>query len=199
MNVVTREQADEYLSKLIGDQMPSGGTPAETIADVSWRMAQYTGRADWGPSEQRTEYVDGGTRIIECKVWPITTVSSINDDTDHVWDADTAIDSTKWWISHEGDGVVYFEYFRTVSGDQNIRIVYTGGYASAEAILAADPMITQAALKQIYLEILKTQPGTYPSIPGSGATVDTNELDGYGLSGEVRALLTPYVRRRQFA
>jgi hypothetical protein len=192
MNLVTQQALEEYL----GDRIPATGIPTGLIEQVSRRMAKYCGRDDWGPKQSRTEYVDGDTRILRVRVWPIDSVTGIYDDADHAWPDSSLLASDEYWIGGADDGIIYVESWNLSAGDQNIKIIYVGGYADEAAI----PADLQAAAKlQMAYEVQKGVPGQFSAFPGSFAGKEFNAMEGLGLLMETRSLIESYVRRVVFA
>jgi len=155
--LVTRDELSEYLDKpvLEGDQND------QLIQSVSLRAARWCNRGGWGGSEERTEYLDGGTRFLLMNYWPITSVSAIYDDIDHEWATEDLVDSDDYYISD--NGVIWLEYTPT-DWFKSIKVVYTGGYASA-SVIPAD--LKQAALIQIRVESLQRTSASF-NAEGSG-------------------------------
>lgn len=202
MNVVTAAECDDYLSGLITDQTPAGGTPESVIADVSSRLAQYTGRRDWGGQESRTQYFDGGTQFLLTHYWPIISITSIHDDIDRNFDTSSLLNSDEYFISQNSslefnNGVIMFKYARLTQGYlQNVKVIYTGGYNAVSDIPAN---IKRAAYLQIAYEIQVQQPGRFPSFPGRLNADNYDPFQGIGLLDQVKALIAPYCRRIPFA
>jgi hypothetical protein len=80
----------------------------------------------------QTEYFNGGGRSkLFLKYYPISSITSIHDDPDRVYGADTLIDSDEYafWAD---EGIVEFDGAGTVgSGVKNIKVIYKGGYTAA--------------------------------------------------------------------
>jgi len=133
MDLLSIEETETYL----GIPSGSGGNFLSTlITDVSAWMAQFTGRNDWGASTSRTEYHHGGKSWIAPKYWPIASVTSINDDPQHDFGSGTVVGSTTYFISGESDGMIWTEGFTFAPGRENLKLVYTAGYASTGAVPA---------------------------------------------------------------
>jgi hypothetical protein len=80
----------------------------------------------------QTEYFNGdGRSKFFLKYYPISSITSIHDDPDRVYGADTLIDSDEYafWAD---EGIVEFDGSGLAgSGVKNIKIVYKGGYTAA--------------------------------------------------------------------
>lgn len=194
MDIVTRDEANKYMRDLLGNQLPSEGVPAQLITDLSRRMARHTGREDWGPREVRTEYLDGDTRFLPMRFWPLNAVTNIWDDIDHVWGDNTVIDSSNYWFPTGDDdrlGIIYMENWQLSIGDGNVKVTYTGGY-NGTANVAGD--IKTACFMQLQYEIQRNKPGRFQTVPGQFEEAAFSEFEGIGLLGEVRVLLNKYKR-----
>ena len=76
-----------------------------------------------------TEYQDGaGSKYLFVNNVPIISVTSIHDDADWEWTVDELIDDTIYRILDSKYIVLKDDLF--TSGDQNIKIVYSAGYAT---------------------------------------------------------------------
>lgn len=103
----------------------------ETYCDRKFAAAAYT------------EYHDGrGLDKLFPKQWPVNSVTSIHDDSDWTWGADTLIDAGDYRIAHDG----YIQMKTSTFSDdvQNVKIVYNGGYSTIPEDLA-QACIEQAA------------------------------------------------------
>jgi len=186
MDLITTTEAETYL----GLEANAGGDLLDQlITHISRRLARYTGRLDWGGQSERTEYKDGGTSFITTDYWPIVSIAGIYDDTDHLWGADTAIDSTEYYAGPESDdnGVIFFESGNPVEGWKSVKVVYTGGYAAAADIPGN---LKTACLLQLEKDWLRR---------GATRFSDQESNIQFGLIQEVRELSSPYRRRIPFA
>lgn len=179
MNIVTNAQVTTYLD---GVAIVAGSFLEKLIAIVSARIAQHCGRTAWD-SQERTEYKDGGCRMVLLDVWPVTEVSEVNDDPLHDWPDDNALDASSYYV--DALGSLYNENGSFLCGDSSVKVTYTGGYSSQSEI---PEMIQNAALIQIKSEYLQQQPGRIPA--------PFEQADSDGLLPEVRSLLVPYRRRK---
>lgn len=195
MDIVTRQQCEAYIRD-IGHDLPASGVSPSLISDVSSRMAKYCGRDDWGPTAERTEYLDGGTQYLMPKYWPVTSIAGIWDDDDHVWDDSSKLDVTDYWIDQNKLGVVYLEYAAVLPGFQNVKLTYTAGYAGAASIPGD---IQRAAMMQIDYETQTRIPGRFQTVNGNINDKYTEIAEGLGLLGDARILLHPFVRQVPFA
>lgn len=180
MDILTVKEAEEWLEIEAG----GGGFELEQmISNVSLRIARATGRIDFGPSEERTEYHDGGSRMIALNYWPITSVASIYDDSDHLWASDSLVDSTEYYVSSSNSdpGVVFMESGAFVNGFKSVKVTYTGGWNQADI-----PAPIKAACRlQIEDEWTKRKSGRFS---GDGTA-------SRGLLPEVMSLISTYTRK----
>jgi hypothetical protein len=194
MDIVTKAEVEQYLSKQLGNQLPQGGVPSDLISDVSYRLARLCGRDDWGGQSERTEYHDGGSLFLFARIWPVISVASIYDDTDHVWASDTLIDASDYWFESSetaiaNRGIIRFEYAATVAGEKNLKFTYTGGYLKPENI--PNP-IRRAAMIQIATEVQRMSVGHSKTLPGPRIT--TPKPENIGLTDDVMQMMQPFIR-----
>lgn len=201
MNIITVDEADEYLEDQITDKTPPQGTPESMITDISARIAMFLGRKDWGEQALFTEYYDGDTQIIAVKVWPIISITGIWDDSDHIWNDGSKIDTDAYWISQNSslelnDGIVFYNWGKFAPGHQNVKITYTGGYALVSDIPA---IFKRACYLQLAYELKMGDAMSFANVPsqtdGSQIQLGTH----LGLLSSVRSLLIPYRRVIPFA
>lgn len=81
-----------------------------------------------------TEYYDGESnmRQLVLKNYPIISVTSVHDDSERVFGANTLIDSDDYTFDtgDDSDGVVRFFNVSLSRGMRNIKVVYRAGYAT---------------------------------------------------------------------
>jgi len=199
MDMVTRQEVEAYLAAMYPDQTPAAGVSPSTIADVSARLARYTGRQDWGGQSERTEYHNGDSAFILTGYWPIVSVASIYDDTEHDFAAASLVAADEYFLMQskagESNGVIAVDYMLT-AGVQNVKVTYTGGYASA-SVIPAD--LRRAAMMQIAYETQRQTPGRFVALPGSYNSSNTDGFEGTGLLGEVMLLADRYKRGVPYA
>lgn len=201
MDIITQNEADAYLIDQLKNEAPASGTPASLITDVSKRIASYIGRDDFGAQILRTEYLSGDTQFLFVKVWPIISIAGIWDDTDHVWAGSSLIDPPSYWISQnssldDNDGIIFSTNGKFVNGFQNIKITYTGGYASSADIPAR---IKQACKMQVAYEVRINTNAGFGSVPKSINGSEVDPTRGLGLLSQVQVILNDYVRKIPFA
>lgn len=129
MDLVSIQQAESFL----GIESGEGGNILQTIVtDVSAFLANYTGRSDWGPSSERTEYFDGGRDYVLLNYWPSVTIGSIYDDPDKDFGADTILDADDYHVDNHG--IIWLRIGNLAEGVGSVKVTYTAGYASTSAI-----------------------------------------------------------------
>lgn len=101
------------------------------LTQVEARIAKFCNREFEDGSSERTEYFDGDGEgsIIWPTYLPLVSVTSLHDDTDRSYGSGTLIDSDDYVVYDNRvqlDGSVFSK------GLKNIRLVYVGGYVTAE-------------------------------------------------------------------
>jgi hypothetical protein len=81
-------------------------------------------------SGSKTEYYDcsAHTTKIFLRNWPVTSVTTIHDDPDWAWAADSLIPTADYQTDTEKGIIHYMGEFYT--GSQNVKVVYTAGYSA---------------------------------------------------------------------
>lgn len=80
-----------------------------------------------------TEYFNGGGTRIWLERSPVESVASVHVDNDRAWGADTVkIENTDFKVDYSKGSISYGILGATefADGSQNIRVIYTGGYAA---------------------------------------------------------------------
>jgi hypothetical protein len=183
MNVLTTDEAEKHLQLQSG----SGGTGlADMIELVSVKLARFAGRDAWGPVESRTEYHDGGSSFLFPRVWPVESFR-VYEDTDHEWAPDTELSADDFYATESG--TIVSESGKFGDGVRNIKLVYTGGYASTESIPAIVKMAAKIQLEREYNA--RKRPGR------QGDAASSMESDAE-IVPEAARLISPMVRRLPF-
>lgn len=86
-----------------------------------------------------TEYHDGdGSRVVQLKNYPVTSVTSIHDDPDRNFTSSSLLDSTTYAVDEVNGRITLLRdpLLRTLStvfgcGAQNIKVVYVAGYSAS--------------------------------------------------------------------
>lgn len=194
MNLLTAQDIESGLG------FPAGSlneAKKGLIESVSAKLAIATGRDDWGPKQERTEYHDGGESLIRLRVFPIDTETApvVYDDPLHEFtsgsivgadlyfvDTERGIIAAEGWIFGSGTGVSRYGYGR-VMPHKSIKVVYTGGYDASD--IPDD--LKKAALMQYEFE--------YDARYRSKSQSDTN----VPILSSVREILMKYTRKSVFA
>lgn len=112
----TKPEVDDLIDILIN----SYSTKIETYCDRKFLSRDYV------------EYLSGeGSNVLFPKQYPITSISGIWDDSSWTWTDDYLVDSTIYTIIN--DNSIALRTSRFGSSVNNIKIVYTAGYATVPA------------------------------------------------------------------
>ena len=123
--LATRKEVKDYLN-ITGADNNLDNQINDLIGRVSSAFEGYCGRAF--VEATYTEYYDGnGQSKLFLDNYPVTAITSIHEDADWVWGSADLIDSSDYRILDER-GIIYDGIFGT--GEQNVKIVYTAGYAT---------------------------------------------------------------------
>ena len=77
-----------------------------------------------------TEYYNGdGTQFLVLRKIPINSITSIHDDIDRAYGADTLIDSDDYSFDADS-GIVEFDLDYMTKGVKNVKVIYNAGYAT---------------------------------------------------------------------
>lgn len=82
-----------------------------------------------------TEYYDGGVDSLVLKQFPLTSVTSINDDPLRTFSTNSLIDPTTYYVD-EARGMIRFIGYATSGSPGSLRVIYTAGYSSVPADIA---------------------------------------------------------------
>ncbi len=130
MALCTLDNVKAYLDMPVEKKNPETDDLLTVFIDrVSKRMETYCDRIF--VSDEYTEYYDGDSRgFLYTNQYPITSVSGIWNDAAWTWDTNKLVAAADYRISNNGRRVIlktgYFENYT-----ENIKIIYTAGYASA--------------------------------------------------------------------
>lgn len=124
-------------------------------------------------SKSYTEYYDGsGKNTLQLDNYPITVLTSIYDDTDYEFGADTEITSDDYFFNadtkYSKRGVLLLNGCNFTEGQQNIKVTYTAGYETiptdldqACVRLTAAEYLEGAEGAQIAVETEQDRPSRY--------------------------------------
>lgn len=151
----------------------------------------YTGRLL--KSRANTDYYDGnGGNVLSLNQYPVTTLTSLNDDTDRVFGSGTAINvSTDVILNTDAGIVTLFNQATAFSvGTMNIKVVYTAGYTTApETVKEAVLLYVGHIYRRQYAD---QKFGVQSETIGDRTT--TYSTDDF--VGKAKALLNPYRSER---
>jgi len=97
-----------------------------------------------------TEYhsTRAGQTILRLKQYPVASITSLHDDPDRVYGADTLIAATDYVLDDEKAGIVKLDGIAFEEGLKNVKVVYVGGFASGSKERA---LLEQAAIELLWL------------------------------------------------
>jgi len=139
--LVSLTNAKAYL------KIPTATTSEDAILinlvnEASVKVSDYIGRNML--TGTKTEYYNGeGVGKLRLKNFPITAVTTLHDDTEREFGADTLIDASDYYL-HADEGMIeLLDGVAFVAGQLNVKVVYVAGYA-----LASIPYAIQDAVKR---------------------------------------------------
>lgn len=140
------------------------------IDGVSWRFNKYTGRDL--KARDRTDYYDGdGTDVLYVDNFPINSISTIYNDSDLEYGADTEVTE---YIYYSTTGMIILEDDNFYDYNQAVKIVYNAGYS----VIPYD--LKKACKDQVKYEFYqwKNNQEGVTSVSLGGETVTKQEIDG---------------------
>lgn len=135
-----------------------------------------------------TEYFDGGGRnMLLLRNYPVASVASVHDDFSRTYGDATLIAPTSYGLDKELgilrlDSGLFF-----LDGNQNVKVVYTGGYADAPHDLKQAVILGAVALFEERKNV-----GVNSRSLGEGGTVSYR----HGIPDEIMMMLAPFRSRR---
>lgn len=118
------------------------------IASYSEDFEQYMGRVVLSGATTQQFDVDAGDWVFSMAAWPVTTVSSVYNDTDRSWSSGE-VDSDNYYMELSS-GILSIDGQTLSSGPGVLRVQYTGGMAASTAsFIAAYPDIAAACDQQV--------------------------------------------------
>jgi len=128
-------------ANITGTKSPDEGLLENLINHFTKAFEMYCG-VDSFKAATYTEYIDGnGSQYLFVKNYPLNSITGIWDDVDWAWATDTEVDSDDYRIV-EGRYIAHKTYW--YKGVQNIKITYSGGYATIPVDL------TQVCNEEVY-------------------------------------------------
>jgi len=177
--LITSTQASQYETESVSDlttlanvkawiKEPGTGLDAlisDLISRVSKQIKVYCERDIL--STTYTEYYNGrGTNSLMLNQYPVTAITSINDDLDRNFTSETLIDSDDIIFNSGTDkakaGIVYLDGLNFSCGRNNIKVVYVAGYATIPADLE------QACIRMVIAEMRDGAEGQMIRLSGTG-------------------------------
>ena len=121
-NVLNITGSTELSDTLIENLINRLSTAMESYCDKTFASATYT------------EYQDGsGADTLFLDNYPITSITSINQDSDWTWAASTVVTGTAYRVMYNS---IVVNSTKWTAGRQNIKVVYVAGYATPPLDLA---------------------------------------------------------------
>ena len=121
----TRNDVKDFL-QITGARSDIDDFVNQTINRISTAFETYCHRTF--NEDTYTEYFDGGGSWLFPDVSPITSITSIHEDSDWGWASGTEIDSTGY-RSANGNSIYYDGFFSKAV--QSIRLIYIAGYTTS--------------------------------------------------------------------
>lgn len=132
--------------------------------------------------QTHTDYYNGGTSRIFLKNYPLVAITSINDDPFYEFASDTLIEATDYYTFNDA-GEIVLKAYNFMSGEKNVKIVYSAGYSTFPRDLK------EAIIKMVYAE--------YLTLRASGNVIEgSNDDKPKRLREEALKSLQQYVRMR---
>lgn len=153
---------------------------AMLISSVSARIESALGRGTL--TQARTEYIDVayGQRILQLTSYPITTVSSVYNDSAREYGSSSLVDDDDYAVV-DTLGQVIVDY-DLIPGARSAKVTYTGGLATTtDNLISSYPDIAMAAEYQIVHEFRRRR----DSLDGSSVSLPSG---GVAFVGELKTL-----------
>jgi hypothetical protein len=157
------------------------------INAVSEQIEKYCDREFLDSESDVTEYYDGDGSIsrIVIRRPPITSVTSVHDDTDRTYGADTLIASTDY-VVYNDTGSIVLDGSTFSRGLKNIKIIYQGGYTTST--IPSD--LNLACILQCAFMFQRRKELGLTSVSGSSGTI--TKYAPIKLLPATKQLLNPY-------
>ena len=185
------------------------GTGEDTLIDilielVSARVADYCDRT-FEQETNRVEYPFGGTGVLHMKLFPITSITSIHEDSERAFGSGTLVDSTEYYCAGDAAdrGLIIREasWKRELTGSYHntwlrgidiIKVTYSGGYAVTSGVTGVPDDLQRVIAQQVaYLYNRRTALGITSVSGGEGSQSFTGD---YEFLPEVKRGLQKYRR-----
>jgi hypothetical protein len=97
-----------------------------------------------------TEYHSGrsGQTTLRLRQYPVTAITSLHDDVDRVYGTATLLSASDYVLTDAKAGLVQLDGLTFNEGLNNLKVVYTGGYAAGSTERA---LLEQAAIELVWL------------------------------------------------
>tara|TARA_R100000664_G_C2759128_1_gene148593 strand:+ start:3379 stop:3999 length:621 start_codon:yes stop_codon:yes gene_type:complete len=171
---------------------------------VSARVSDYCDRK-FEQESGRVEYPVGGTNILQMKLFPITSIASIHEDSERAFGASTLVDSSEYYSAGDAKerGLIIREasWKRELTGSYHntwlpgidiIKVTYTGGYAVSSGVTGVPNDLQRVIAQQCaYLYNRRNALGINSVSGGEGSQSFTGD---YEFLPEVKRGLQKYRR-----
>jgi hypothetical protein len=122
---------------------------ARLIALVDQFCREYCNRALEPATFTEYHSLRAGQPMVLVKNPPVASITTIHDDPDRVYGADTLlVNNTDYVLENEDAGLVRFDEHSTTGGIRNLKIVYVGGFAAGSGALK---LLEEAAIELVWL------------------------------------------------
>lgn len=148
-------------------------------------------------SRANTDYYDGdGTGTLILNQYPVTTLTSLNDDVDRTFGAGTAINVSTDVVIDNNNGLIRL-FNRAVAfnkGMLNIKAVYTAGYSLANVPASIQEAVLLYIGNSYRSQYLGQRFGATSEHVGDRSTTYSNDE----IMNQIKGLLNPYRSERAF-
>lgn len=148
-------------------------------------------------SRVNTDYYDGdGTGTLILNQYPVTTLTSLNDDVDRTFGAGTAINVSADVVTDNNNGLIRL-FNRAVAfnkGMLNIKAVYTAGYSLANVPASIQEAVLLYIGNSYRSQYLGQRFGATSERVGDRSTTYSNNE----IMNQIKGLLNPYRSERAF-
>ena len=177
----------EAVKLMTGANTEDDSRTQELITKASFFANNYTGRIL--ASQTFTEYYDGdGSTILFLNNYPITSVTTVHQDSDRAFGSDTLIDATDY-LTYADNRKLYGIGTRWFKDIQTIKVVYVAGYVIGS--IPEDLVNTITMLVDFWF---KEYSAHRFGVTSTGT--DTNRITyEKNIPAEIKEMLNPYVKK----
>lgn len=151
MNLTTKTKVQAFLSLDGGSLGQNEALLDAMISGISGRVESFLRRRVQSISRTVRYDVTRGMRMVQLFAYPVTSITSVHNSTDQVWDSSTLVASTDYVVDTE-TGLLHFKTPLS-GGPQALQVIYTGGMgADTQEFVDAFPDLAYAVTQQIVEE-----------------------------------------------